>query len=168
MMINRKRDKTPDNSITRMPRTLESTVFELLTLMLIIVLWAVAVLAYSHAPEVIPVHFDVKGNANGYESPVSLLMVAAIGTLISGLMLAAAYAPKQKSKMGSTINNYAQMVVVARMLRVMAVLLVTLFICIEVMMSQPDARIPKILTVVLVALIMATPIAGAIAVSCKR
>ena len=163
MMINRKRNKTPDNSITRMPRTLESTVFELLTLMLIIVLWAVAVLAYSHAPEVIPVHFDVKGNANGYESPVSLLMVAAIGTLISGLMLASAYAPKQKSKMGSKINNYAQMVVVARML-----LLVTLFICIEVMMSQPDARIPKILTVVLVALIVATPIAGAIAVCCKR
>lgn len=168
MMINHKRDKTPDNSITRMPRTLESSVFELLTLMLIIVLWAVAVLAYSHAPESIPIHFDVEGNPNGYDSPVSLLMVAAIGTLVSGLMLASAYAPKQKSKMGSKINNYAQMVVVARMLRVMAVLLVTLFICIVVMMSQPDARLPKILTVVLVVLIAAAPIAGAFVVRSKR
>lgn len=159
-------DRFGDNM--RLERTMEGTVMEVATLFLVIGLWTAAVYMFRNAPETIPTHFDVNGIANNEGSRLTLLLLAAVGTLVSGLMLAGAYAPKKMVNMPVKVTHMRQLVIMSRMLRVMAILMVLLFISIVFMIGYPEAPQPRIIMMVIVGLFMVVPVGFTIAARNKK
>src|SRR5687768_6412614 len=50
------------------------------------VLWVMSAAAYGNLPDVIPTHFNFKGEADAFGSPVSIFTGAAIGSALFLLM----------------------------------------------------------------------------------
>ena len=152
----------------RVRRTKESTIFELVALVLLIALWTLAISMYRHAPESIPTHFDLEGNANNYGSRLTLLVIAGVGTLIGVLMMASAYAPKQMTNVPMTINNMRQVNILSRMLRIMGIVMILLMMSLICMIGYPEARLPRICMMVLVGVIVVVPVGFTIAARSKK
>ena len=145
----------------RMGRSLESTIFELIALVLVITMLVLAIYMYFRVPETIPTHFDAAGNPNNEGSRLTLLIVAGIGTILTALLMAGAYVPTGVINPPPNLENHRQYVLASRMVRVLALLLCLLFICVILLMCYPSAG-AGIPLLVLVALIAATPIVFAI------
>lgn len=145
----------------RMERSLESTIFEMVALFLIIVMWVLAGWMYVHSPETIPTHFDAAGNPNDYGSRLTLLIVAAIATVVTVLMMVGAYYPTGAINPPPKLETPRQYVLASRMVRVMALLVCLLFICVILLICYPTSKtgIPLITMVALIAL---TPVIFAI------
>jgi len=58
-------------------RTLEST-----GILLILLMWGVTVITYFNSPDIIPIHFNASGKADGYGSRLTLWALPAIATCI--------------------------------------------------------------------------------------
>ncbi len=145
----------------RMGRTMESTIFELVALVLVITMLVLAVIMYFHVPETIPTHFDAAGHPNNEGSRLTLLIVAGIGAFVTVLLMAGAYVPTGVINPPPNLETPKQFVLASRMVRVLALLVCLLFICIILMMCYPTAGcgIPLIVLVILIAL---TPVVFAI------
>lgn len=145
----------------RMGRTMESTIFEMVALFLIVVMWVLAAWMYRHSPETIPTHFDAAGNPNDYGSRLTLFILAGIGTVLTVLLMVGAYVPTGVINPPAKLENQTQYVLASRMVRVLALLLCLLFICCILLVCYPTSYvgIPLISLVVLMTL---TPIIFAI------
>ncbi|MBP5507470.1 MAG: DUF1648 domain-containing protein [Prevotella sp.] len=145
----------------RMGRTMESTIFELVALVLVVTMLVLAVIMYFHAPETIPTHFDAAGHPNNEGSRLTLLIVAGVGSILTVLFMVGAYVPTGVINPPPNLETPRQFVLASRMVRVLALLLCLLFICIILMMCYPTAGcgIPLIILVISIAL---TPVVFAI------
>lgn len=141
----------------RMGRTMESTIFELVALVLVITMLVLAVIMYFHAPETIPTHFDAAGHPNNEGSRLTLLIVAGIGAVLTVLLMAGAYVPTMVVNTPTQLETPGQYVLASRMVRVLALLLCLLFTCLILMMCYPTSHF-RILLYILVILIAVTPI----------
>ena len=103
---------------------------------MLIILWAIAIRLWHSAPESIPVHFDIAGDADRYGSKHMFLVVAAVGTIAAVLMLVAAYFPHKLINMPFRITHQRQYVPMVRMARIMAVCLIVLMLGVLLMMSR--------------------------------
>lgn len=56
-------------------------ILEMGALATIAIAWMVAVIAYTSMPETIPIHFNIKGEPDGYGSRLTLMILPAIATL---------------------------------------------------------------------------------------
>ena len=154
-IFNKRRENEND---LRIHRNTEGTIFEIAVLFLIILMWIAAVLIYRHSPETIPTHFDLKGNPNGYSSRSTLFIIAAIGTAISAIMLASAYAPSRRFNMPGKITTFRQQWLMARMMRILAVVIALLLIDSMFMTAHPGNRIVVYVMMALVALLFILPL----------
>ena len=145
----------------RMGRTIESTIFELVALVLVVTMLVLAVIMYFNAPETIPTHFDAAGHPNNEGSRLTLLIMAGIGSILTVLLMAGAYVPTGVINPPPNLETPRQYVLASRMVRVLALLVCLLFICLILLMCYPTAGcgIPLIILVILIAL---TPIVFAI------
>ena len=123
----------------RLPRTLESTIFEVVALFLVIAMWVLVILMYRHAPETIPTHFDLKGNPNNEGSRLVLLVMAGIGTILVILTMACAYVPTKAVKQDIKLVNQRQFILASRMVRCIGLLTCLLFICCILMICYPTS-----------------------------
>ena len=139
------RSDCDDLQHVRMPRTLESTIFEVVALFLVIAIWVVAILMYRHAPETIPTHFDLAGNPNNEGSRLTLLVLAGIGTLLTILLMACAYVPTTAVKRDIKLVNQRQYVLASRMVRCIALLTCLLFLCCILMIGFPTSYVRYLL-----------------------
>ena len=152
----------------RMGRTMESTIFEMVALFMIVVMWVLAAWMYLHSPETIPTHFDAAGNPNDYGSRLTLFILAGIGTVLTVLLMVGAYFPTGVINLPPKLETPKQYVLTpkqyalaSRMVRVMALQVCLLFICCILLVCYPTSYvgIPLISLVVLMTL---TPIIFAI------
>ena len=127
-----------DNSKVKVHRTREGLVFELITIFMLVILWAIAFLLYLNVPLEIPIHFDISGTPNAMGNRVQLLIMAGIGTIVSLLLLVSAYFPNKMVNMPFAITNVRQYVPIVRMTRVLAVELAMLFISVILLMGVSD------------------------------
>ena len=142
----------------RIGRTKEGTIFEMLTFVLLVMMWAVAAWVFFHTSDTVATHFDLKGEADGYGNRWGIIIVAAVGTLVTVLCLVGAYSPQRAVNLPIKIKNAQQNMIASRMMRVMAALAALLFTNVILMMGMPDAPLPRYLLFVTVGLTIAAPI----------
>lgn len=116
-------------------RTKEGTIFEIITVVVLIVLWVLTVLLYRHAPEQVPVHYGYHMNPDTMGSRSSLIVMAVFGTFCSVMMLISAYYPDKAVNLPYTITQPEQYVYIVRMVRLLAVEVALLFLGIVIMMG---------------------------------
>ena len=72
----------------RVPRTIIDKILEAITLLLLLTMWGIALIFYNKVPDIIPVHFNFAGEADGWGSKINLFILAGVGTfaiIITGL-----------------------------------------------------------------------------------
>ena len=152
----------------RMGRTIESTVFEVAALAIIIATWVLAIWMYRHAPESIPTHFDLEGNPNNEGSRLVILIMAGVSTVLTALLMACAYVPTYVVNPPSKLENFRQYVLASRMVRIIALVMALLFACVIFMMCYPESPVPKYLLITLTVMIVVVAIVFAIMIKMAR
>lgn len=125
-------------------RTLEGTIFEIVTAVLIIVMWVVAFILWSRSPETIPTHFGANGSADSYGDRSTMFLIPAIGTVVSIILLVSAYLPSKMINMPVNMRTPHQFMIAIRMVRIIAVVITLMFMSISFMMAFPHSRLPFI------------------------
>lgn len=57
-------------------------VFESLCLTLLLILWIITLTSYAQLPEIIPIHYNALGKADGFGSKTSILFLPIVATII--------------------------------------------------------------------------------------
>ncbi len=79
----------------KLPRTLESTIFEIVWVAVTVVTWIVILRENKELEEPVPTHFDLEGNPNGHSSLlVFYLIMAFLSAASAFLMFYVAYRPR--------------------------------------------------------------------------
>lgn len=141
LKLNNRNNNQPD---IRVGRTLEGTIFELVTAVLVVIMWIVAIVLWSRSPETVPTHFDISGSADSYGDRATMLIVPAIGTIVSLLLLVSAYRPAKMINMPVNVRTPRQFMIVIRMTRILAVVITLMFISITLMTAFPSSKLPFI------------------------
>ena len=76
------------------PVTRGDRILELLALFLFVIIVVATILFYQSAPERIPIHFNLEGNADGWGGRGYYIVTSIVGALVRGLCNLAAYYPK--------------------------------------------------------------------------
>ncbi|MBQ5981261.1 MAG: DUF1648 domain-containing protein [Prevotella sp.] len=143
----------------KVPRTREGTFFEIVTVILILALWAITWYLYRNAPEQVPVRFGLNLNPDTVGSKNTILLMAALGTIFSAGMLVSAYRPDKSVNLPFEFSLPKQYVCVVRMVRLLAVEMAFLFIAVVLMMGTSHVGYyPMIFFAVVLLLIIATTI----------
>ena len=123
----------------RVPRTIIDKILEAITLLLLLTMWGIALIFYNKVPDIIPVHFNFAGEADGWGSKINLFILAGVGTfamIITGL---SSYFPLRMTNLPIKItetNKVQHAILVSRYLRILNILLGILFIVILCSMSE--------------------------------
>lgn len=142
------------------PRTLEGTVFEVVSVLLLIVMWAVIIRFMRDLPETIPVHFGFTGEPDGYGSKSSLWALGIVGTVAVVVMLVCAYFPRSVN-LPVRRENPRQMALSVRLVRILSVMIALLFIAIMLNSGREALGLPvfvRYLPMVVVAVLLLTTI----------
>lgn len=79
----------------KLPRTLESTIFEVVWVAVTVATWIVILRETKSVEEPVPTHFDLEGNPNGYSSLLVFYLIMALLSAGSAfLMFYVAYRPR--------------------------------------------------------------------------
>lgn len=152
----------------RMGRTLESTIFEAVSLLLIIATWVVAVWMYRHAPETIPTHFDFEGNPNSEGSRMVILLIAGLSSILTLGLMACAYMPTYVVNPPTKLKTPRQYILAGRMVRIIALVTGLLFISTILMMGYPESPWPRNLLITTIAVTIAVTIIFTILIARAR
>ena len=137
------------------PRTVEGTVIELVTVVLTVIVWVIIILALRHAPDTVATHFDVTGTPDSYGSKLTMLFPCIVTSVVALCMLAGAYFPHTVN-MPVRVGNIAQALLVSRLMRVMAVIFVFLTLAIALgSLHQPPTVVPTLVCVALMLVVIA-------------
>ena len=115
-------------------RTAEGTIFEIVTAVLLIVLWVLTVVLWQKSAPTIANHFDLTGTPDGFGSRNHMFVTAVVGTVSTMLLLVSAYFPRHIN-LPVGIGNIRQATTAVRMVRVLAVTVALLFIGIPLSMT---------------------------------
>src|SRR5215217_2836022 len=77
------------------PLTKRDKWLELTGLLVMIAVWGISIAAYIKAPDVIPIHYNIKGEADGYGSKAILFIEPAISTFVYLLLSGISRIPHQ-------------------------------------------------------------------------
>lgn len=124
------------NELPRAPRTTEAKIFEGVAVVLLLIMWAIIVRLCTTQTGDIPVHFDMKGNANGYGNAGDVILVGAVGTLCVLLFMIGSYFPKWLVSVPIRIDTPHKLEIMTRMCRVLGIEMGVLFICIALIMGN--------------------------------
>ena len=79
----------------KLPRTLESTIFEIVWVAVTVVTWIVILRENKELEEPVPTHFDLEGNPNGHSSLLIFYLILAFMSAASAFfMFYVAYRPR--------------------------------------------------------------------------
>lgn len=132
-MTQENNDKTKDK--LRIQRTKEGTIFEIVTAILTVILWIIAIALYNKMPDTVPTHFNLSGEADGFGSKSIVFILAGLNTLVAILLLTTAYYPQTQIRTPFRIRNNRQYVPLIRMVRCLAVVCSILLIGIVIRIS---------------------------------
>ena len=157
MKIVRTKSTWRNRPSVKVHRTQEGLMFEVISTVLIVLLWVIAIVLFLHSPEKVPTHFGTDLEANAMGSRSVLLIMAAIGTFTTILLLISAYFPHKMVNMPFEITDVRQYAPIVQMTRVLAIEIALLFISIVIMMgAYSKSVLPKILLLCVFVLIMIT------------
>lgn len=157
MKIVRTRSTWRNRPSVKVHRTQEGLMFEVISTVLIVLLWVIAIVLFLHSPEKVPTHFGTDLEANAMGSRSVLLIMAAIGTFTTILLLISAYFPHKMVNMPFEITDVRQYAPIVQMTRVLAIEIALLFISIVIMIgAYSKSVLPKILLLCVFVLIMIT------------
>lgn len=122
-------------------RTMESTIFEMVFVLVAIVVWGLIIWLIHRAPDIVPTHFDASGKPNAYGSPSGVAIPCIILTIGAIACMVCAYFPRHIN-MPFKIKNIRQVEIAIRFLRVtgITILLLPLAVAYSMLgMSSPSA-----------------------------
>lgn len=113
--------------------TTGDNLLEGLSIITLVGLWALVIYAFSILPETIPVHFDLKGQPDGYGSKASILFLPILSTLLYvGLTIINRYPHIFNYPVKITAENaLRQYANATRMIRVLKLIVLGVFFLIE-------------------------------------
>lgn len=72
--------------LINIPRTLSDIIVEVLTIVIIILLWIFTIYSFSKAPQILVSHFNIQGKPDGYSSKSFLFFMPALASALTILM----------------------------------------------------------------------------------
>ena len=159
MKIVRTKSTWRNRPSVKVNRTKEGLVFEVISAVFLVLLWVIAIVLFLHSPEKVPTHFGADMEADAIGSRSVMLIMAAVGTFITILMLVSAYFPHKMVNMPFEVTDVRQYVPIVQMTHVLAIEIALLFISIVIMMGlYYKSILPKILLPSIIVFILMTTI----------
>jgi len=141
-----------------MPRTIGTTIFDCVFLVMMAVVWGIIIWLISSAPSTVPTHFGPSGQPDAWGSPTRHIIPFIIITVVALIMVVGAYFPKStlnlpgynKEKSTPRQNELASWLI-----RIMAVFLLVLMllIALSTFVLTSHSVVP-VLTVVVVMVVV--------------
>lgn len=105
---------------------------------LMILSWCIAIYSYITLPEIIPTHFDISGQANGYGNKLTILLIPLIGTgVLIGLSILNKYPEifnyPNKITEENELESYTN---ATRMMRYLKLVIALVFIIVTIMINR--------------------------------
>lgn len=105
-------------------------IMEILGWIFIIAIWSMTIISYNQLPDVIPTHFNLKGEVNGYGEKWMIWLLASITTI---LFLVMTYLNKFPHRFNyltviTKDNALRQYTIATRMIRFLKILMVAIFL----------------------------------------
>lgn len=105
-------------------------IIEILGWIFIIAMWSMTIISNNQLPDVIPTHFNLKGEVNGYGEKWMILLLASITTI---LFLAMSYLNKFPHRFNyltviTKDNALRQYTIATRVIRFLKILMVAIFL----------------------------------------
>ena len=125
--------KKNDYAQVHLPRTLESTLFDVFIALEVLVVWLLAAWLFVRF-DTVPTHFNAAGEADAWGSHSVLIFIVLVVTACQGLLAYSAYHPKYVNtpfKLRSVEEHQLN----ARLIRIMALIIGLLFIAVVVKMG---------------------------------
>jgi hypothetical protein len=137
----------------KLHRTTESTLFEIVFAIVMMVVWGLIIWMICRAPDIVPTHFDGSGRPNAYGSPIGILVPCIIITVAAIICMVIAYYPHYIN-MPFKITNTRQVELAIRSVRVAAItlLLLSLAIVYTLLGMESPSVIPVLVVIVLLLL----------------
>ena len=117
----------------KLPRTIESTIFEVFMGLEVLIVWVICGYLWSKVDSV-PTHFNAAGEPDAWGNPVMLIFFALLTAFTLGLLAYCAYRPKYVNSPVKPMT-IEQFLLNARMVRVLGVIIGLLFIVISLKMG---------------------------------
>ena len=121
-------------------RTTEATIFEIVFVLMVLIVWGLIIWLVHRAPDIVPTHFDASGKPNAYGSPMGITIPCVLLTIGAIVCMVCAYFPRHIN-MPFKIRNIRQVELTIRLIRVTGVtfLLIPLAIAYTMLgMSSPS------------------------------
>jgi len=119
----------------RLPRTTESTIYEIVTAVLLIAMWGIIMRIYVTTTGEIPTHFNISGQPDGYGSKGNLIVMGVVATSCAALFTVGSYYPKQLVNVPIRIDTPHKLQIMSRMCRQLGVEMVLMFLLIVLSMG---------------------------------
>ena len=105
-------------------------IMEILGWIFIIAIWSMTIISYNQLPDVIPTHFNLKGEVDGYGEKWMILLLASITTI---LFLVMSYLNKFPHRFNyltviTKDNALRQYTIATRVIRFLKILMVAIFL----------------------------------------
>lgn len=123
----------------RVPRTIADKIMEVAAAVLLVLIWVLAVIFYHKLPDIIPIHFNVLGEADKWGNKGYLFFMAGIATLAMIGTGVSAYFPTRMTNFPIRItekNILPQVILASHYLRILNIFLGILFVAILCSMSE--------------------------------
>lgn len=117
----------------RLPRTIESTIFDAFFVLEVLAVWIIFAWLYVRF-DTVPTHFNAAGQADAWGSHGVLIFFALMDAVVMGLLAYSAYRPKYVNTPVKVVTE-EQLLLNARMIRITALIIGLLFILIAIKMG---------------------------------
>ena len=104
-------------------RTKEGTIFEIAFAIMTIVVWALIITFLNKAPDIIPTHFDLKGQPNDWGSKYGIMVICIIMSLVGVGLMIGAYFPHKNISLKPRPKTIRQLSMEVRMMRVLGLIM---------------------------------------------
>lgn len=137
----------------KLHRTTESTIFEIVFAIVLIVVWGLIIWMICRAPDIVPTHFDGSGRPNAYGSPIGIVIPSIIITVAAIICMVIAYFPRYIN-MPFKITNNRQVELTARSVRVVGITfqILSLVVVYTLLGMESPSVIPILLVIALILL----------------
>lgn len=124
------RKNSGSDSTVKVNRTAEGTAFEIATAVLNVIMWGIIAWQWNRLPEQIVTKVDLMGNPTEYGERSDIIIMGAIGTVVSAIMCVSAYFPTSTINLPVKLNTPLRIALGVRLIRICAIFISLLFISI--------------------------------------
>ena len=125
--------KRDEYAHVHLPRTIESTIFDAFFVLEVLAVWIISAWLFVRF-DTVPTHFNAAGQADAWGSHGMLIFFALMDAVVMGLLAYSAYNPKYVNTPVKAVTE-EQLLLNARMIRIMGLIIGLLFILIAIKMG---------------------------------